>query len=190
MRLPVFRPPAMRPPVIRSPYPDRELELDVLALLLLGLAGAGVAAAAFGVVQAMAPGSGVSAVLAALTVSAATLLAWIFGYPQRAALPAMASVLVCAFAALPLVFSLHAPFLTDAQGVPPGRLHLIAGLYVGGTALILLAFCVFGFLLPLAGAVRARLRRLPASGATLTIHLGLIAAAGLFLAVCRLAGAS
>lgn len=177
----------MRPPVIRSPYTDRELELDGLALLLLALAGAGVTAAAAGLVQSIAPESGPAGLAAALLMAGGTVLGWIFGYPWRAALPAMASVFVCGFAVLPLVFQLQPPFLTDAAGVPPSRLHLIAGLHVGATGLAVLAFCLFGFLIPLTGAVRARLRRAPSSSVTLAIHLGLIAMAAAILALCRLA---
>jgi hypothetical protein len=114
-------------------------------------------------------------------------IGWVLGYPRRAAIPAMSFALVCAIAWLPFFFDMDGALLRDAAGVPASRLNVIAGFYIGGLGLVLLAFAVFGFLVPLAGALLALRRRLVGARSTVVLHIVLGLSAALVMALSRLA---
>jgi hypothetical protein len=170
----------------RSPIEERSLEFDGLAIWVLVSAFAAVAAATFWLIASAAQTSGPATYLASAIVGSAMIGAWIFGYPRRAAMPAMSFVLACALAWLPLAFPMDGALLRDAAGTPPSRLYLVIGFYVGGLGLIVLAFAIFGFLMPLASAILALRRNIPGSRATVLLHAALCAGALLVLVVTRI----
>ncbi len=154
----------------RLPLDERSIEYDGLAIVLLAAAflicGAGIASILSLATQTFDAGI----VAAAGVVALAVLAAWIFGYPRRAAIPAIALVLLCAMEFLPVIFSMDGALMREAAGSPASRVYVVKGLYVGGLGVALLALLVFGFFCPLAGAVLGLRRREAKAREVLIVH--------------------
>jgi hypothetical protein len=155
----------------------RHIEFDGLALTLFALTFVTVSVATAYVIASTAETMDALTVLASVLVAAGVIAAWIYGYPRHAAIPAMSLVFVCAILALPFVFDMNGALLREAAGAPASRVYVAMGLYVGGLGVLLLAFLVFGFLVPLAGSVLRVRRREDRSRETLMLHLKLCGAA-------------
>lgn len=143
----------------RSLLDDRHIEYDGLAVVLFICAFLGVAALTVWVVGSAAQTFAVPVFVAGALTGAAVVGAWILGYPRRAAIPAMALVVLIAMLAMPAFFNMNGALLREAAGAPASRVYVAMGLYVGGLGVAFLAFLVFGFFGPLAGAVLAMRRR-------------------------------
>jgi hypothetical protein len=161
----------------RSLLDDRVIEFDGLAITLLGCAFLGVGALTVWVVGNAAQRFDASIFAAGAMVGAAVTAAWIFGYPRRAAIPAMALAILAAMIALPAVFEMDGALLREAGGAPVSRLYVVMGLYIGGLGVFFLAFMVFGFFAPLTGAILALKRGEKQARKTLALHCVLLAAA-------------
>ena len=157
----------------RSILEDRSIEFDGLAIAMLALGFAGVSGFTFWILSSASQSVGVAVWIASALVGLGVISAWTFGYPRRAAIPAMSFVFVLAIALLPYVFDLNGALLREAAGAPPSRVYIAAGLYVGGLGIVVLAFLIFGFIGPLVGAILARRRREPHAASTLRLHIAL-----------------
>jgi hypothetical protein len=156
---------------------DRAIEFDGLAIVLMACAFLGVGVLTVWVVGSAAQRFDAPVLVAGAAVSAAVMAAWIFGYPRRAAIPAMALAILAAMIALPAVFEMDGALLREAVGAPASRLYVVMGLYVGGLGVFFLAFMVFGFFAPLAGAILGLKRGEKQARETLALHCVLLAAA-------------
>jgi hypothetical protein len=107
---------------------------------------------------------------ASALVGAAVIAAWIAGYPRRAAIPAMALVMLIAMLAMPVFFNMDGVLLREAKGAPASRLYIIMGLYVGGLGVAFLAFLAFGFIGPLVSALLALRRGEKHARQTVMLH--------------------
>jgi hypothetical protein len=138
----------------------RHIEFDGLALTLFALTFVTVSVATAYVIASTAETMDALTVLASVLVAAGVIAAWIYG-----------------ILALPFVFDMNGALLREAAGAPASRVYVAMGLYVGGLGVLLLAFLVFGFLVPLAGSVLRVRRREDRSRETLMLHLKLCGAA-------------
>lgn len=154
----------------RSLLDERNIEFDGLAIVLLLCAFVGVAALTVWVVGSAAQTFDAGVFAAGVAVGAAVIAAWIMGYPRYAALPAIALVLLLAMRVMSAFFDMDGALLREASGTPVSRLYVAMGLYVGGLGVAFLAFLVFGFLGPLAGAILAFRRREAHARRTLALH--------------------
>lgn len=166
----------------RSLLDEREIEFDGLAVTLLVCAFLGVSALTVWLAGSAAQRFDLPMIASGVLVGAAVTAAWIVGYPRRAAIPAMALVILIAMVLLPTVFQMDGALLREASGAPRSRIYVVMGLYVGGLGVAFLAFMVFGFFGPLVGAVLALKRREKRARETLVLHCALTAA-GLALVV-------
>ena len=157
----------------RSLLDDRTIEYDGLAVVLLASAFASVGALTVWLVGSAAQTFAPSIFVAGAVVGAAVVGAWIVGYPRHAAMPAMALVMLIAMMMLPIFFSMDGALLREAAGAPPGHLYIAIGLYVGGLGVAFLAFMVFGFFAPLAGAWLRVRRGEQGARNTLALHCAL-----------------
>jgi hypothetical protein len=157
----------------RSPLDDRTIEYDGLAVVLLASAFAGVAGLTVWLVGSAAQTFAPSAFVAGAIVGAAVVGAWIVGYPRHAAMPAMALVMLIVMIVMPIFFPMDGMLLREAAGTPPGHLYIAMGLYVGGLGVAFLAFMMFGFFAPLAGAWLRLRRREKGARNTLVLHCAL-----------------
>lgn len=156
---------------------DRVIEYDGLAVVMLAAAFVGVSVVAGWMVSASAQVFDLRVVVASAVMGAAVIGAWIVGYPHRAAIPAVAIVILCAMIVLPIMFRMDGALLREGVGTPPGRLYVAMGLYIGGIGVAFLAFLVFGFFGPLAGAILGLRRGEKRARETLALHAALTAAA-------------
>lgn len=170
---------------IGSPFKDRRLEFDGLAWSITIPILVALVLAAYWLCLSLDGDKPVIAAAASVAVSAGVLAAWVLGYPQRSAIPSVSFVLVCALAAAPIVFDISGPLLRDTRGVAPSTLSVVVGLYVGGLGLIMMGFALFGFILPLIGAIRAVLRKEHRAQGTLLIHVALALGALAAIIVAR-----
>ena len=161
----------------RSLLDDRVIEFDGLAITLLLCAFIGVGALTVWVVGSAAQRFDAPVLAAGAAVGAAVTAAWVFGYPRRAAIPAMALAILSAMIALPVFFEMDGALLREASGAPISRLYVVMGLYIGGLGVFFLAFMVFGFFAPLAGAILALKRGEKQARKTLALQCGLLAVA-------------
>jgi hypothetical protein len=161
----------------RSLLEDRVIEFDGLAITLLLCAFVGIGALTAWAAGSAAQRFDVAIVMAGAAVGAAVTGAWVFGYPRRAAIPAMALVILVAMIGLPAIFEMDGALLREAGNAPASRLYVAMGLYVGGLGVAFLAFMVFGFVGPLVGAALALKRGEKRSRETLALHCALTAAA-------------
>jgi hypothetical protein len=161
----------------RSVLEDRVIEFDGLAITLLLCGFAGIGALTVWLAGSAAQRFDAPMIAAGALVGAAVTGAWIFGYPRRAAIPAMALVMLVAMIALPAIFEMDGALLREAGDAPASRLYVAMGLYVGGLGVAFLAFTVFGFFGPLVGAVLALKRGEKQARETLALHCVLTAAA-------------
>jgi hypothetical protein len=161
----------------RSLLEDRVIEFDGLAVTLLACAFVGIGSLTVWLAGSAAQRFDALMVVAGAVVGAAVTAAWIFGYPRRAAIPAMALVMLVAMIALPAIFEMDGALLREAGDAPASRLYVAMGLYVGGLGVAFLAFMVFGFIGPLVGAVLALKRGEKQARETLALHCVLTAAA-------------
>lgn len=165
---------------------ERKIEFDGLAVTLFACAFAGVGILTAWIAGSAAQRFDVAILAAGAAVGAAVVVAWIFGYPRRAAIPAMSLVILIAMIALPALFQMDGALLREASGAPASRIYVVMGLYVGGLGLIFLAFVVFGFLGPLAGAALALKRGEKQARETLGLHCALTAAALALILIPRM----
>src|SRR5262245_10943086 len=133
----------------RSLLDERHIEYDDLAVVLFILAFLGVAALTTWMVGSAAQTFAAPVFGAGALVGAAVIGAWIFGYPRRAAIPAMALAMLLATLLMPAFFDLSGMLLREAAGAPASRVYVAMGLYVGGLGVAFLGFMVFGFFGPL-----------------------------------------
>jgi hypothetical protein len=154
----------------RSLLDDRHIEYDDLAVVLFVCAFLGIAALTVWVIGSAAQTFEAPVFVAGALVGAAVIGAWIAGYPRRAAIPAMALVLLIAMLVMPVFFDMDGALLREAAGAPVSRIYVVMGLYVGGLGVAFLAFLVFGFFGPLAGAVLALRRHEKHARETLALH--------------------
>ncbi len=178
----------MSPTQNRFPLEDRVIEFDGLAITVLILAFIGVSAAAFWIISAAAQNTGALTYIVSALIGLGIALAWIVGYPRRSAMPAMALVIVCALAWLPYIFRLDGALLRDSGGTPVSHLYLVAGLYVGGVGLVLLALSLVGFIAPLIGAILAVRQGRPGAHKVLALHVSLLIASVAILTFSRVVG--
>src|SRR5262245_19417763 len=157
----------------RSILEDRTIEFDGLAVAMLALGFVGVSGFVFWILSSASQSMGVPVWIASALIGLGVVIAWTFGYPRRAAIPAMSFIFVLAVAVLPYVFDLNGALLREAAGAPASRVAIAAGLYVGGLGVFVLAILVFGFIGPLAGAILALRRGAPAAAAALRLHIAL-----------------
>jgi hypothetical protein len=168
----------------QQPFDDRHIEYDALAFVMLGLLFVAASAVATAVIGSAAQGIGPAVVAAGMGVGAAVITAWVFGYPRHAACPSIALALMLAAVVVPRLIRLDGVLLAEAADAPAARVQVIAGLYVGGLALLLLAFLVVGFIAPFIGALLRLRRGEPGARGTVRLHVLLFAAA------CVLTGAT
>ena len=154
----------------RSLLDERHIEFDDLAVVLFICAFFGIGALTVWVVGSAAQTFAAPVFVAGALVGAAVIGAWIVGYPRRAAIPAMALVMLVAMLVMPAFFDMDGALLREAEGAPVSRVYIAMGLYVGGLGVMFLAFMVFGFLGPLVGAVLALRRREKHARETLMLH--------------------
>jgi hypothetical protein len=157
----------------RSLLDDRHIEYDDLAVVLFICAFIGIAALTVWIVGSAAQTYEAPVFVAGALVGAAVIGGWIVGYPRYAAIPAMALVMLLAMLAMPAFFDMDGALLREAEGAPASRVYVVMGLYVGGLGVAFLAFMVFGFLGPLAGAFLALRRREKYARQTLILHCAL-----------------
>jgi hypothetical protein len=157
----------------RSLLDDRRIEYDDLAVALFICAFVGVAALTVWVVGSAAQTFAAPVFVAGALTGAAVVGAWILGYPRRTAIPAMALVALIAMLVMPAFFDMDGALLREGVGAPASRVYVAMGLYVGGLGVAFLAFLVFGFFGPLAGAVMAARRRDKHARETLVLHCAL-----------------
>ncbi len=150
---------------------DRTIEYDGLAITMLALGFIFIAALTVWIAGNAAQRFDAPVFATAALVGTAVCAAWCFGYPRYAAIPAMALVILLAAITLPLVFDMNGALLREASGTPPSRIYVAMGLYVGGLGVGFLAFMVFGFLGPLAGAVLRLKRRETGARFSLILHV-------------------
>lgn len=155
----------------------RHIEFDGLALALFAFAFCMIAGVTALLIGNAARSMDALTIVASALIAAGVIAAWIYGYPRHAAIPAMSFVFVCAILALPHVFDMNGALLREAAGAPASRVYIAMGLYVGGLGVLLLAFLVFGFIVPLVGAVLRVRRGEDRSRETLVLHLVLCGAA-------------
>lgn len=153
------------------------IEFDGLATTMLACLFLGVAALTVWLLGSAARTFDASVVVAGALVGAAVTGGWILGYPRRAAIPAIALAVLVAVLLLPVFFDLNGALLRESAGTPGSRLYVAMGLYVGGLGVFFLAFMVFGFFVPLAGAALAFRRREKGARETLVLHCALTAIA-------------
>jgi hypothetical protein len=156
----------------RSILEDRTIEFDGLAIAILALGFAGISAFVFWILSSATQSTGAPVWIASALVGFGVIIAWIFGYPRHAAVPAM-SFVVLAIALLPHIFNLNGALLREAAGAPASRVAIAAGLYVGGLGLVVLGLLIFGFIGPLIGAILAHRRGVPAAASSLRLHIAL-----------------
>lgn len=154
----------------RSEFEDRHIEFDGLAIVMLALGFAVVTVVAAWLAGSAAQRFDMPILAAGGAVGAGVIVAWIFGYPRRAAMPAMAMVVLVALLILPRIFNMNGALLREAAGTPVAHLYVAMGLYVAGLSFILLMLLVFGFLLPLVGAVLGLKRHEQGARETLMLH--------------------
>lgn len=153
------------------------IEYDGLAVVMLALACAGVGAVAAWMVSASSQRFDPSVGVAGLLVGAAVTGAWVLGYPRRAAIPAMALVVLVAMIALPMAFDMNGALLQEAENTPASRVYVAMGLYIGGLGVAFLGLVVFGFFGPLVGAWLGLKRGEKRARETLVLHCVLTGAA-------------
>jgi hypothetical protein len=154
----------------RSILEERHIEFDGLAIIMIALAFAGVAAATVWLAGSSAQRFDAPVWLSGGAVGAAVIAAWIVGYPRRAAMPAMAMVVLLAILLLPRLFNMNGALLREATGTPVEHLYIAMGIYIAGLSLSLLALLVFGFFIPLCGAVLGLVRQEKHARETLVLH--------------------
>jgi len=154
----------------RSILEDRIIEYDGLAIVMFALAFAGLATAVALLVAGATQALDAKTIAAGAIVAAGVIGAWIAGYPRRAAIPMMSLVMLCAILILPAVFDMDGMLLREAAGTPVSHLYVAMGLYISGLGFAFLAFIVFGFFCPLAGALLAVRRGEPGARQTLMLH--------------------
>jgi len=155
----------------------RPLEIDGLALTLLILAFVGVTATCWWLLSQASQADLAPVLTASLIIGAATIAAWLYGYPRRVLGASLALVALAALVYLPRLFVVDGVLLRETSGVPPSRLVTVIGLNVGGLGVAFLAFLIAGFAGPLWGTIVALRRHLPGASRTLTLQLKLILAA-------------
>jgi hypothetical protein len=74
---------------------------------------------------------------------------------------------------LPSLSQIDGPLLRDAVDAPIAHIYIAMSLYVGGLGVFFLAFMVFGFFVPLVGAVLALRRGEKRARETLILHCAL-----------------
>jgi hypothetical protein len=161
----------------RSMLEERDIEYDGLAVVLFICSFVGIAALTAWMIGSAAQTFSPLVFVAGALVAAAVNGAWIFGYPRRAAIPAMSLVMLLSLLLVPAFFDVDGLLLREAEGAPSSVIHVAVGLYVGGLGIAFLAFMVFGFLGPLIGAVQGLLRGEKRARETLVIHCVLTFAA-------------
>ena len=149
---------------------ERHIEFDGLAVVMLGLGFTGVAAATIWLAGSAAQRFDAPVWLAGGTVGAAMIAAWIVGYPRRAAMPAMAMVVLVATLLLPRMFNMKGALLREAAGTSAEHLYIAMSVYIAGLSVSLLALLVFGFLVPLCGAMLGLRRHGKRARETLLLH--------------------
>lgn len=154
----------------RSILEERHIEFDGLAIVMLALGFAGVAAATVWLAGSAAQRFDTPVWLAGGAVGAGMIAAWIVGYPRRAAMPGMAMVVLLATLLLPRLFNMNGALLREAAGAPAEHLYIAMSIYIAGLSVSLLALLVFGFLVPLCGAVLGLKRHEKHARETLVLH--------------------
>ena len=154
----------------RSIFEDRVIEFDGLAITMLACAFIGVSGLTVWAVSSAANSFYPPMIAVGAIVGAAVIAAWIFGYPRRAALPSIALVVLIAMMVLPSLSQVDGPFLQEAAGAASSRLYVAMALYISGLGFFFLAFMLFGFFVPLVGAVLALRRGEKGARGTLILH--------------------
>jgi hypothetical protein len=144
---------------------------------MLGLGFAAVANGTAFVIGIGAGGINTAVILAAICIGAFVVAAWVVGYPRQATAPFIGVVVIVAAELVPRVIQIQNVLLPEAAELPTSRKYVVGGLYIGGVAMLLLAFMICAFAGPAISAYFRFRRREDGAVATLRLHGALFAIA-------------